>query len=61
MIAIRIDAGHQVGTGHLARMMNLAGELQRLGENILFLLKGDPSAYALLRQNHYSAHLFSPD
>ncbi len=36
-VAIRADGGHEVGTGHLARMLRLAGRLHGSGSRVTFV------------------------
>lgn len=41
MIGIRADANDIVATGHIMRCMTIAGELRKLGEDVLFMLADD--------------------
>lgn len=40
---IRADANEEIASGHLARMLSVAGELQKLGARVRFVLADDES------------------
>ena len=41
MIGIRADANEVVATGHIMRCMTIAGQLKKLGEEVIFFLADD--------------------
>lgn len=53
-IAIRTDASHKIGLGHIRRCMNLAEALKLYDAEIEFFIHGDQTAGRLLRSAGYS-------
>ena len=41
MIWIRADGGREIGTGHIMRCLSVAGRLEKLGEQVCFLVADD--------------------
>lgn len=51
-IAIRVDAGPEIGFGHLMRSLTLSNELNNLGCQIFFLVKNS-FTYELVQENNW--------
>ncbi|MFC1579351.1 PseG/SpsG family protein [Thermodesulfobacteriota bacterium] len=60
-IAIRLDAGHKRGMGHLFRMMTLAELFKKNGFPCLFIIRANRIAERILSEKNYSALPFQPE
>ena len=58
MVAIRLDAGHKRGMGHLFRMMILAHYLKSQGYKVVFLIKENSIASRILIENSFLFQTF---
>lgn len=47
MIFIRTDANADIATGHMMRCLTVAGELKKLGNDIIFLISDNRSCYLI--------------
>lgn len=52
MIGIRADANDIVATGHIMRCMTIAGQIQKLGEKVIFFL-ADEYGVSMLREKGF--------
>ncbi len=52
MIYIRADANEIIGTGHIMRCLSIAGELQKQGESVTFLV-ADERCKKLVKDMHF--------
>ena len=53
MVLIRTDANQSVATGHLMRCLSIAGQLEALGEEVVFLFRDWESAEILADRQVY--------
>jgi spore coat polysaccharide biosynthesis predicted glycosyltransferase SpsG len=61
-IAIRVDGSHQIGMGHVYRMVNLAEALRQIGlEHIAFCSFADESVSRWLRQNNFPVEILGKE
>lgn len=53
MVFIRTDANKKIATGHLMRCINIAFEIEKLGETVVFLFQDDESVEILNNRFDY--------
>ena len=63
IVAIRVDSGSQMGSGHLMRCLSLAGELTRSGARVTFICRELPGHLCryLEREGHTVVRLREPE
>jgi len=59
-VVIRADGDHQIGTGHLARMIHLARRLSQSGDRVTFVSRSADGCAALIRRRGYGLILLPP-
>ncbi|KQL48733.1 hypothetical protein AN963_02735 [Brevibacillus choshinensis] len=56
-IAFRVDAGYELGAGHVIRCVTIADELKSRGHSIIFISRENPGHYCeYIQKNGYFVH-----